>query len=166
VDDWLVNTNGNLYWKARGRLKRYSIPAWPSVAGENKVLLDIGCGWGWWTMSVSRAGLKSVGVDIHSDALSAAQRVTAQIGAASEYVCGDPRDYAFFVREHVRCVFLQRFPTPGKEEDKSIFKEILRILKPGGFCLIQLPNTFGIFNLVRQAIRGFRQAQSDSFEMR
>src|SRR6516165_3546783 len=43
VDDWLVNTNGNLYWKARGRLKRYPIPAWPSVTGENKVLLDIGC---------------------------------------------------------------------------------------------------------------------------
>jgi len=49
---------------------------------------------------------------------------------------------------------------------KSIFKEMLRILKPGGFCLIQLPNTFGIFNLVRQAIRGFRRARSDSFEMR
>src|SRR5215469_1689954 len=41
VDDWLVNTNGNLYWNARGRLKRYPIPAWPSVCGQGKTMLDI-----------------------------------------------------------------------------------------------------------------------------
>jgi 2-polyprenyl-3-methyl-5-hydroxy-6-metoxy-1,4-benzoquinol methylase/uncharacterized protein YbaR (Trm112 family) len=166
VDDWLVNTNGNLYWKARGRLKRYPIPAWPSVTGENKVLLDIGCGWGRWTMSASRAGFRSVGVDIHLDALSAAQRVAAQIGAASEYVCGDPEAMPFLSASMDVVYSYSVFQHLEKKKVKSIFKEMLRILKPGGFCLIQLPNTFGIFNLVRQAIRGFRRARSDSFEMR
>src|SRR5687767_7744724 len=26
VNEWLVNTNGNLYWRARGALRRYPIP--------------------------------------------------------------------------------------------------------------------------------------------
>jgi uncharacterized protein YbaR (Trm112 family) len=26
VNDWIVNTNGNLYWSSRGKLPRYPIP--------------------------------------------------------------------------------------------------------------------------------------------
>lgn len=166
VDDWLVNTNGNLYWKARGRLKRYPIAAWPSGIGEGKLLLDLGCGWGRWTMSASRAGFKSIGMDIHLDALSAAQRVAAQIGAVSEYVCGDAGTLPFLPATIDVVYSYSVFQHMEKEKVKSIFREIFRVLKPGGFCLIQLPNTFGFFNLVRQALRGFREARSGSFEMR
>src|SRR5690242_8017749 len=56
VDDWIVNTNGNLYWSARGRLKRYPIPEWPFSRGAGKRLLDVGCSWGRWSASAARAG--------------------------------------------------------------------------------------------------------------
>ena len=38
VNDWVVNTNGNLYRGARGRLKRYPIPQWPlaPAAGQDR----------------------------------------------------------------------------------------------------------------------------------
>jgi SAM-dependent methyltransferase/uncharacterized protein YbaR (Trm112 family) len=166
VDDWLVNTNGNLYWKARGRLKRYPIPIWPSVVGKGKTLLDIGCGWGRWTMSASQAGFRSIGMDIHLDALLAAIRVAARIGAFSEYVCGDPETMPFLSATVDVVYSYSVFQHMEKEKVKSIFKEIFRILTPGGFCLIQLPNTFGMFNLMRQAQRGFRRPRPDSFEMR
>src|SRR5579872_3985898 len=47
VDDWIVNTNGNLYWRARGHLSRYPIPRWPagSANGAGQILIDLGCGW-------------------------------------------------------------------------------------------------------------------------
>jgi 2-polyprenyl-3-methyl-5-hydroxy-6-metoxy-1,4-benzoquinol methylase len=166
VDDWLVNTNGNLYRNARGRLQRYPIPTWPSVSGQGKTLLDIGCGWGRWTMSAARAGFRAIGLDVHLDALAAAQRVADQIAAPSKYVCSDADQlpflpggidvvYSYSVLQHLE-----------KTKVMRSFKEISRVLKPGGFCLIQLPNTFGIFNLLRQVKRGFRQARPDSFEMR
>jgi len=166
VDDWLVNTNGNLYWKARGRLTRYPIPAWPSVAGQGKTLLDIGCGWGRWTMAASRAGFCSIGLDIHWDALAAAQRVAQQIDAPSNYVCCDVDTLPFLSATLDVVYSYSVFQHLEKATVLRTFKEISRVLKPGGFCLIQLPNTFGIFNLLRQAKRGFRAARPDSFEMR
>jgi len=166
VDDWLVNTNGNLYWNARGKLRRYPIPAWPFVSEKGKTLLDIGCGWGRWTMSASRAGFHAIGLDIHLDALAAALRVAEQIGAPSKYICSDA-DKLPFLSASIDVVHsysvLQHLE---KTKVMQTFKEISRVLKPGGFCLIQLPNAFGVFNLLRQAKRGFRQARPDSYEMR
>jgi len=68
VNDWLVNTNGNLYWRARGRLHRYPIPNWPFGNGEGRVLVDVGCSWGCWTIAAARAGFRPIGVDVHMEA--------------------------------------------------------------------------------------------------
>jgi SAM-dependent methyltransferase len=46
------------------------------------------------------------------------------------------------------------------------FEEVARVLKPGGVCLVQLPNAYGIYSVVRQAKRGFREATAGTFEMR
>jgi SAM-dependent methyltransferase len=166
VDDWLVNTNGNLYWNARGRLPRYPIPQWPAKAGNGRTLVDIGCGWGRWTMAAAHAGFKPIGIDVHLDALFAAARVSSQIDAPSSYVCSDA-DALPFLSGSVDVVYsysvLQHLE---KARVFETFREISRILRRGGFCLIQLPNSVGPFNLLRQARRAFRPAKADSFEMR
>jgi len=95
VDDWIVNTNGNLYWNVRGKLPRYPIPKWPWVAGQGKTLLDIGCGWGRWTMASALSGFRSIGLDVHLDALAAARRVTNQMGIATDYVCSEANHLPF-----------------------------------------------------------------------
>src|SRR5579863_10339246 len=61
VNDWLVNTNGNLYWRARGRLQRYPIPTWPLGRSKGQTLVDIGCGWGRWSIAAARAGFSPIG---------------------------------------------------------------------------------------------------------
>src|SRR5437762_11840763 len=50
VNNWIVNTNGNLYWRVRGRLKRYPVPRWPFGTSKGKVVVDLGCGWGRWCL--------------------------------------------------------------------------------------------------------------------
>ena len=166
VNDWIVNTNGNLYWRVRGRLRSYPIPRWPFEAGRARLLVDLGCGWGRWCMSASHAGYVPIGVDIHLDAVQAARRVFLNNGSQGTFLCSEIdalpfRDatvdlvFSYSVLQHIE-----------RDKVRRVLTESWRILKPGGVIIIQLPNAFGPFNLVQQMRRGFREARADSFEMR
>lgn len=166
VDDWLVNTNGNLYWRARGRLRRYPIPQWPFAGGAGKLLVDVGCSWGRWTIAASLAGFIPIGLDVHMDALAAGGRVTQQMGVGADFVCGDADHlpfhsgsvdllFSYSVLQHLERSAVNRF-----------FSEAARVLKPHGVCIVQLPNAFGLYNIVRQLKRGLRDARPGTFEMR
>jgi SAM-dependent methyltransferase len=166
VNDWIVNTNGNLYWSLRGKLPRYPIPQWPLQAGDGKTVVDVGCSWGRWSIAAARAGYRPIGVDVHVDALAAAERVAKQLGAEADFVCGDA-DHLPFLPQSVDAVFSY---SVLQHLERSVvcrfFAEARRILKPGGVCLVQLPNRFGLFSLFQQLRRGFREAKTGSFEMR
>jgi len=166
VNDWIVNTNGNLYWRTRGRLPRYPIPAWPFGEGRGRVLLDIGCAWGRWSIAAARAGFQPIGLDLHIDALAAATHVSRQLNARGDFLCSGIETLPFRSRS-VDCVFsysvLQHIE---KNKVLSGFREIARVLKPGGMCIIQLPNKIGLVSLAQQLRRGFREARPCSFEMR
>lgn len=166
VNDWVVNTNGNLYWRARGRLRRYPIPVLPICNGEAKVLVDVGCGWGRWTIAAARAGFRPIGLDVHIDALAAAIRVSRQMDVRADYVCSDA-DRLPFQSASIDCVF--SYSVLQHLEKSSVirfFTEASRVLKPQGVCLVQLPNVFGLRNMLQQAKRGFREGRSGTFEMR
>src|SRR5579864_7630499 len=166
VNDWIVNTNGNLYWRVRGRLPRYPIPEWRFGAGEDRLMVDIGCSWGRWSIAAARAGFAPVGADVHVDALAAAARVSRQLGARADFICCDAERLPF-QSGSVDSVFsysvLQHL---DKSKVRRIFQEISRILRPGGVCLIQLPNAFGLLSIAQQFKRGFREARTGTFEMR
>lgn len=166
VNDWIVNTNGNLYWRARGRLPRYPIPDWPFDDGKGRLIVDIGCSWGRWSIAAARAGFASVGADVHVDALAAAARVSRQLGVRADFICCDAERLPF-QSGSIDCVFsysvLQHL---DKSKVRGIFKEISRVLQPGGVCLVQLPNAFGLLSIAQQFRRGFREARTGTFEMR
>lgn len=166
VNDWLVNTNGNLYRRARGRLTRYPIPEWPLAPSDGKIVVDVGCSWGRWSVAAARAGYFPVGLDVHIDALAAAKRVSRQLGVETAQVCGDVEVlpfrsgsvdvmFSYSVLQHIDRAKVTRF-----------FGEAARVLKAGGLCLVQLPNAYGLYSMVRQARRGFRDAAPGTFEMR
>lgn len=166
VDDWLVNTNGNLYRSARGNLKRYPIPRWPLPSCAGKVVVDVGCSWGRWSIAAARAGFFPIGLDVHIDSLSAAKRVSRQLDAKACFVCGDV-EVLPFRSGSVDVVFsysvLQHI---DRQKVARFFQEVSRVMKPGGLCLVQLPNAFGLYSFIRQAKRGFRDAAPGTFEMR
>lgn len=166
VNDWIVNTNGNLYWRSRGRLPRYPIPTWPFGNGNGKALLDVGCGWGRWCMAAARAGFRPIGVDVHIDALAAAGRVSQQLAARCDFLCNDA-DALPVQSRSIDCVFsysvLQHM---DKAKVLRVFHEMARVLVPGGRFLIQLPNTLGPMSFAQRLKRGFREAKAGTFEMR
>lgn len=166
VNDWIVNTNGNLYWPVRGRLPRYPIPDWLLGRGNGKTLVDIGCSWGRWCIAASRAGFRPLGIDVHVDALAAAGRVSQQLNAPCDFLCSDA-DLLPVRSQSVDCVFsysvLQHI---GKPRVLRVFHEMARVLKPGGQCIFQLPNALGPLSFAQQLKRGFRDAKPGTFEMR
>jgi SAM-dependent methyltransferase len=171
VDDWIVNTNGNLYRRARGQLSRYPIPRWPATCvngttGGRQILVDLGCSWGRWSIAAARAGFSVCGVDVHLDALWAAARVTRELGVSADFACCDAAILPF-KPESVDFVFsysvLQHLE---KKRVRRVLMEIARILRKRATCFVQLPNKYGLASLWRQACRGFREPSNDTFEMR
>lgn len=166
VNNWIVNTNGNLYWRVRGKLPRYPIPTWPFSGGEGKTLLDLGCGWGRWCNAAADAGYEPFGVDIHLDALQAALRVARQRGKSVRYFCTDIEQLPFQAASLDRVFSYSVLQHLDRGKVARILREAWRILKPGGELSVQLPNSRGLLSLARRLKRGFQEAKPGTFEMR
>lgn len=162
VQEALGATCGNLYLGRRP--DRYPIPQLRLGPGAGRVLLDIGCNWGRWTVSAGQAGFRALGADPNLEALLVAQMVAARLGVAAHFVACDAR-YLPFKAEGIDCCFsysvLQHF---APEDARAAVGEIGRVLKPGGEALVQMANRLGARNLAVQARRGFRPARE--FEVR
>lgn len=157
-------TCGNLYKPLIGRLTRYPIPDLPLPPGDGRLLLDLGCNWGRWTIAAATGGYCAVGIDPDLEAILAAVRVARQLRAKAAFVVGDAR-FLPFGPGVFDTVFsysvLQHF---GKEDVEASLAQVRRVLKVGGTSLIQMANRWGVRSLYCQARRGFREAAR--FEVR
>ena len=164
VQEVIGATCGIMYEHLIDKLDEYPIPdlRLPNSSGQH--FLDIGCNWGRWCISAARKGYNPIGIDHNLDALFAARRVADQLGIEAAYVVADAR-YLPFVSDSLDVVFsysvLQHF---AKEDVRSSLSQVARVLKPSGFCFIQMPNTFGLRSLYHQFKRGLRKAEA--FEVR
>ncbi len=156
VQRMVAHTCGRLYQSAVGRLSRYPIPeiALPPTSGGR--LLDIGCGWGRWSISAARKGYDVVGIDPSLEAVGAAARVSRQLGVEAAFVVADGRHLPF-ANATFDAVFsygvLQHFSKP---DVRRTLAEIARTLRPGGTCVIGMPNSFGPLTVLRRLQTVFR----------
>jgi 2-polyprenyl-3-methyl-5-hydroxy-6-metoxy-1,4-benzoquinol methylase/uncharacterized protein YbaR (Trm112 family) len=150
VQRMVAHTCGRLYQSAVGRLSRYPIPeiALPPTSGAR--LLDIGCGWGRWSISAARKGYSVVGIDPSLEAAGAATRVSRQLGVEATFVVADGRHLPF-PDASFDAVFsygvLQHFSKP---DVRRTLAEVARTLRPGGTCVIGMPNSFGPLTILRR----------------
>ncbi|MDB4988120.1 MAG: hypothetical protein JWN04_3298 [Myxococcaceae bacterium] len=165
VQDLVAHTNGFLYQPLVNKLQRYPIPRLRLPEAEaGDTLLDVGCGWGRWSIAAALKGYNPVGIDPSLRHALAATRVCAQLGLSARFVVADAR-YIPFVRETFDVGFsysvLQHF---SKADARLALQSMLSVLKPSGLCFVQMPNTFGIRSLFNQAKRRFRAP--DKFAVR
>jgi SAM-dependent methyltransferase len=156
VQDEIVKTNGNLYRHLRGRLTRYPIPELRLPAGEGKLLLDVGCNWGRWTLSAAQTGYRAVGVDPGLDAALAAQRVARQLGLDVAFVVGDARRLPFTDGTFDVSFSYSVFQHFDKGDAQRAIQEMSRVTALGGKVLVQMANLLGL----RQAYNRLRQLAS------
>ena len=167
--DWFVQreivaSNGQLYRRLVERLPRYPIPRMRLPHGDNRVLLDVGCNWGRWSVAASKKRYAVVGIDPSLDAILAALRVADQLSINAVYMVADVRALPF-ANETFDVVFsysvLQHF---SAEDAAAAMTEMSRVLRNPGSCLVQLANSYGMRSLWNQARRGFKEPKN--FEVR
>jgi ubiquinone/menaquinone biosynthesis C-methylase UbiE len=157
-------TNGNLYASVIGRLSRYPIPDFPLDRGNGRLLLDVGCNWGRWTLAASEAGFDAIGVDPSPEAVFAARRVSRKLGLSCRFVVGDARylpfrdgvfdvGFSYSVWQHL---------SPDNVELSA--RSLARVVKVDADVLVQMASAAGIRSMYQMARRRFRRARE--FEVR
>jgi SAM-dependent methyltransferase len=162
VQQWIAGTNGNLYIPLVNKLSRYPIPAWPAEgeSGNNRRLLDIGCGWGRWMLAGARAGYRPVGIDIKLEAVQAARRVMKAHGVSGHVVVADLGALPFKESAFSCVLSYSVVQHAHKRKATACINEAKRVLNEGGTCLIELPLKFGLTN-IRHLVKS-QQAQDDA----
>jgi SAM-dependent methyltransferase len=136
-------TSGLGYTNLIGQLKSYPIPKIPVQPGAGKLLLDIGCSWGRWSISAARNGWCVVGIDPSLGAIMAARRAF-NCEQDVMFVCGDAR-FLPFKNNTFDCVFSYSVIQHFSEDDAQItLAEIGRILNNQGFSKIQMAHRGGL----------------------
>lgn len=99
---------------------------------KNGTILDIGCGTGHFAFSMKKAGWLVKGIEINKKARSFAESVFGLDVISPEEVSGlVANSYDCITLWHV----LEHFHDPHK-----YMSDIFNLLKPGGYCLVALPN--------------------------
>ena len=156
VNHLVAATCGNLYAHLIGQLDEYPIPEFRVQDGNRRVLLDIGCNWGRWSVAAARKGFNPIGVDPQLGALMAAKRVTQELGVEAWFVCADARQlpfrdasvdfgFSYSVLQHL-----------SHEDVAKVLAGLSRTLKPGGESLIQMPTKVGLKGLLNRVRKGFK----------
>ena len=160
----IAATNGALYLPLVGKLTEYPIPDLRLPQGNGKSFLEIGCSWGRWCIAAARKGYQPTGIDPSLKGIRAARRVAEQIGVETQYLVADGRALPFADESFDQVFSYSVLQHLSKTNARETLRNIRRVLRPGGSCLIQMPNVFGIRCLYHQVRRGFRETRD--FEVR
>lgn len=161
----IVGTCGNMYRNVPHRLHRYPIPTLPLPEGYGLTFLDVGSNWGRWAISGAGKSYRAVALDPSLEAVLAGTEVSKQLGTDVAYVVGDAR-FLPFRDGALDVVFsysvLQHF---DKLVVQDVLEEMARVCSVAGFVLTQLPNRFGIRQLVNRIGQAIRR-DSNPFRVR
>src|SRR5215213_5796212 len=157
-------TSGNLYFSVQHKLTRYPIPECRLPEGKGERLLDIGCNWGRWSIAAAQKGYRTIGIDPSLDAVLAARRVSKQLGAETNFVVGDARFLPFADNAFDTVFSYGVFQHFSKENVRISLDEVVRVLRPNGGTLFQMPNKYGIRQYQMHRRRGF--TEGEGFDVR
>lgn len=102
---------------------------------DGKLVLDAGCGTGFFSQRAAAAGADVVSVDIGVNLLKEARTKGSHKLVASDVTCLALADETFDVVISSECI--EHTPSP-----KTAVSELIRVLKPNGLLVLTCPNRF------------------------
>ncbi|HEY1754061.1 MAG TPA: class I SAM-dependent methyltransferase [Bryobacteraceae bacterium] len=155
----VLATNGLLYKGLTGRLTRIPIPAISLPEGGGRILLDVGCSWGRWSIAGARRGYRAIGLDPSLGAVLAAKRLAERCAVQAAFVVGDATALPFSNRAFDAAFSYSVLQHFGSQALDQSLREMRRVLREDGRMLVQMANALGVRSLYHQARRRFAEGQ-------
>jgi SAM-dependent methyltransferase/uncharacterized protein YbaR (Trm112 family) len=148
VQQQIAATNGIHFKDSVGFLQEYPIPPLPVPAvQEQRLFLDIGCGWGRWLVAAGKKNYLPVGIDIRLEFCETALAVVRDNGFNGHAVVADLKNLPF--RNDVFDVIWSFSVIQHTHYDRlnGCLAGIANALKTGaGYCFLEFPNKNGLHN--------------------
>ncbi len=117
---------------------------------KDQTALDIGCGTGMASLLVARRGACVHGIDISERMVERARAAAAAEGLpglfeVSDASCLRASDASF---DLVTCVSVLEWV----DNDADVIRQIIRVLKPGGRCIVSVPNRSSLLRRCEMAV--------------
>lgn len=147
VQQQIAATNGVHYVDRIGKLYDYPVYELPvNKVSDNKLMLDIGCGWGRWLIGGANKGYIPVGIDLRLEFCKTSRTVLSDLNKNGYTVVADLENlpfqdnvfdlvWSFSVIQHTHINRLT-----------NCLLHINRILSESGFTYLEFPNKDGIRN--------------------
>jgi len=172
VENILMGTSGILYENIKN-LKNYPIANVPFIKKENNkklYFLDIGCGWGRWTINAVQKNYKCIGIDISIHSLIAAKKISEELNLKDcFFICCDVKNMPL-KNNSFDCVFSFSFLQHFSENNlKVILKNTLNKMKYKGTFKTQMVNKFslrGLYNSFKIKYFSARMIKSGKMDER
>lgn len=152
VQQQIAATNGIHYIDRLGKLKDYPIfelPVLPVKRNENKLFLDIGCGWGRWLIGGHNKGYIPIGIDLRLEFCKVSRTVLSDLGKNGYTVVADLENIPFEQNTFDLIWSFSVIQHTHNNRLTNCLNHIGRILKPNGFTKLEFPNKNGFRNNIK-----------------
>jgi SAM-dependent methyltransferase len=123
-------------------------------------VLDLGCGVGWTSLFLARAGYDVLGLDIAADAVAIARESAAEAGLAGARF--EAADYEGFTSDRAFDYALFYDSLHHAEDEGAALAAAFRALRPGGVCFALEPGSgHGRSRKARDAVAKFGVHEKD-----
>jgi SAM-dependent methyltransferase len=117
---------------------------------KDRTVVDLGCGMGTFTIEAARRGARAVGVDMMTQALSAARRVSGGEGVPALFVRADAASLPIDTASADIVIAADLTEHLDDETLSRVLAEARRILRPGGRLVLYTPERRHIFEQLRE----------------
>lgn len=116
------------------------------AAGASGV--DGGCGNGYFTRALQRAGYAVLGVDSSAEMLNKAEEISRRDGLKSQYICGDITKLALNFKPDFIVAVNDCFNYIPQDKLLKTFKRIYNLLKSGGAFIFDISSEYKLKNVI------------------
>jgi ubiquinone/menaquinone biosynthesis C-methylase UbiE len=141
-DRWYATPLGQLV----DRVEKEAIFALlPELAGRQ--VLEVGCGTGNISLALGRRGARVVGLDLSGPMLAAGKRQTSQLCLPLAWIRGGAAALPFPKRSFDGVISI--LALDFMDDRPGVLREMVRVLRPGGFLLLAMLNRYSLWTLKR-----------------
>jgi len=120
------------------------------LAPRGKLVMEVGAGSGRDSLELAREGARVIVLDYSRPSLATVKRLSERLGVEVMFVCGDGLNLPF--RDDTLDVVFHQGLLEHFRDPMPLLVENTRVLAPGGHLLVDVPQTFHPYTVLKKAL--------------